>query len=62
MNRIVLTAALLTAVIFAQAQKYTLNGVEHETKIVPVAVSNFNGQTLSVAPKGKNKTVTLIRT
>ncbi|MCR4852128.1 MAG: hypothetical protein K5893_00875 [Prevotella sp.] len=25
-------------------------------------VSNFNGQTLSVAPKGKNKTVTLIRT
>ena len=62
MNRIVLTAALLTAVIFAQAQKYTLNGVEHETVTVPVAVSNFNGQTLSVAPKGKNKTITLIRT
>ena len=62
MKRIVLSAVLLTAAFFAQAQKYTLDGVEHETEIVPVVVSNFNGQTLSVAPKGKNKTVTLIRT
>ena len=62
MNRIVLSAALLTATVFAQAQNYTLDGVEHETVTVPVTVSNFNGQTLSVAPKGKNKTITLIRT
>ena len=62
MNRIVLSAALLTATVFAQAQNYTLDGVEHETVTVPVTVSNFNGQTLSVAPKGKNKAITLIRT
>ena len=62
MKRFVLSAALLTAVVFAQAQKYTLNGVEHETEIIPVVVSNFNGQTLATAPKGKSKTITLIRT
>jgi len=62
MNRFVLSAAFLAATVFAQAQKYTLNGVEHETEIFPVEVSNFNGQTLSVAPKGKSKTITLIRT
>ena len=62
MNRFVLSAVLLTAAVFAQAQNYTLNGVEHETEIVPVVVSNFNGQTLAAAPKGKNKTITLMRT
>ena len=62
MKRFALSVALLTATVFAQAQKYSLNGVEHETKIVPVVVSNFNGQTLSAAPKGKNKTITLLRT
>ena len=62
MKRFVLSAALLTAVVIAQAQKYTLNGVEHETEIIPVVVSNFNGQTLATAPKGKSKTITLIRT
>ena len=62
MKRFVLSAALLTAVVFAQAQKYTLNGVEHETEIIPVVVSNFNGQTLATAPNGKSKTITLIRT
>ena len=53
MKRFVLSAALLTAVVFAQAQKYTLNGVEHETEIIPVVVSNFNGQTLATAPKAR---------
>ena len=62
MNRFVLSAVLLTATVYAQAQNYTLNGVEHETEIVPVVVSNFNGQTLAAAPKGKSRTVTLIRT
>ena len=62
MNRFVLSAALLTATVFAQAQNYTLNGVEYETEIVPVVVSNFNGQTLAAAPAGKNKTITLVRT
>ena len=62
MNRFVLSAAFLTATVFAQAQKYTLNGVEYETEIVTVEVSNFNGQTLAAAPKGKNKTITLMRT
>ena len=62
MKRVVLSAALLSAMFFAQAQNYTLNGVEHETEIVPIAVSNFNGQTLTTAPKGKKKTVTLVRT
>ena len=62
MNRFVLSAALLTATVFAQAQNYTLDGVEHITEIVPVVVPNFNGQTLSAAPKGKSKTITLART
>ena len=62
MNRFVLSAALLTAMVFAQAQNYTLNGVEYKTEIVPVVVSNFNGQTLTAAPAGKNKTITLSRT
>ena len=62
MNRLVLSAALLTATIFAQAQNYTLNGVEHQTEIVPVVVSNFNGQTLAAAPAGKSKTITLAKT
>ena len=34
MNRFVLSAALLTATVFAQAQNYTLNGVEYETEIL----------------------------
>ena len=62
MNRFVLSAALLMAMVFAQAQNYTLNGVEYKTEIVPVVVSNFNGQTLTAAPAGKNKTITLSRT
>ena len=62
MNRLVLSAVLLTATVFAHAQHYTLNGVEYTTETIPVAVSNFNGQTRSAAPKGKSKTVTLIRT
>ncbi len=62
MKRIVLSAAFLAATVFALGQKYTLNGVEHETEVVPVVVSNFNGQTLSAAPKGKSKTLTLVRT
>ncbi len=48
--------------VFAHAQNYTLNGVEHETVIFPIAVSNFDGQTLSAAPVGKSKTVTLAKT
>ena len=59
MNRLVLSAALLTATVFAQAQTYTLNGVEHKTTIAAVAVSNFNGQTLSAAPAGKSRTISL---
>ena len=62
MKRIVLLAVLLTATVFAQAQNYTLDGVEYKTEIVPVVVSNFNGQTLAAAPKGKSKTITLVRT
>ena len=62
MNRLVLSAVLLTATVFAHAQHYTLNGVEYTTETIPVVVSNFNGQTRSAAPKGKSKTVTLIRT
>ena len=62
MKRFVLSAVLLTAMVFAQAQNYTLNGVEYETEIVPVVVTNFNGQTLATAPAGKNKTITLART
>ena len=62
MNRFILSAVLLTATVVAQAQNYTLDGIEHQTEIVPVVVSNFNGQTLAAAPKGKSKTVTLIRT
>ena len=58
----ILSAALLTATFFAQAQKYTLNGVEHESEVVPVVVSSFNGQTLKAAPAGKSKTITLART
>ena len=62
MNRFVLSAAFLSATLFAQAQNYTLDGVEHTTEIVTVKVSNFNGQTLAAAPKGKSRTVTLART
>ena len=63
LKRVALSVAVfLTAMFFAQAQNYTLNGVEHATQIVPIAVSNFNGQTLVKAPKGKNKVVTLFRT
>lgn len=63
MKRVALSVAVfLTAMFFAHAQNYTLNGVEHATQIVPIAVSNFNGQTLVKAPKGKNKVVTLFRT
>lgn len=62
MNRLVLLAALLTASFFAQAQNYMLNGVEHQTEVLPVAVSNFNGQTLTAAPAGKSKTITLVKT
>lgn len=62
MNRLVLSAALLTASFFAQAQNYMLNGVEHQTEVLPVAVSNFNGQTLTAAPAGKSKTITLVKT
>ena len=52
MNRFILSAVLLTATVVAQAQNYTLDGIEHQTEIVPVVVSNFNGQTLAAAPKG----------
>ena len=62
MNRLVLSAVLLTATIFAQAQNYILDGVEHETVIAPIVVSNFNGQTLSAAPAGKGRTITLVKT
>lgn len=62
MNRLVLSAALLTASFFAKAQNYMLNGVEHQTEVLPVAVSNFNGQTLTAAPAGKSKTITLVKT
>lgn len=62
MNRLVLSAALLTASFFAQAQNYMLNGVEHQTEVLPVAVSNFNGQTLTAAPAGKSRTITLVKT
>ncbi len=62
MKRLVLSTALLTAAGFAQAQNYTLNGVEHQSVIAPVNVSNFNGQTLKVAPAGKGKTITLMKT
>lgn len=62
MNRLVLSAALLTASFFAQAQNYMLNGVEHQTEVLPVAVSNFNGQTLTAAPAGMSKTITLVKT
>ena len=62
MNRLVLSAALLTASFFAQAQNYMLDGVEHQTEVLPVAVSNFNGQTLTAAPAGKSKTITLVKT
>jgi hypothetical protein len=62
MNRLVLSAVLLTATFFAQAQNYILNGVEHETVIAPIVVSNFNGQTLSAAPAGKGRTITLVKT
>ena len=62
MKRFVLSAILMMATVFTQAQNYVLDGVEHKTEIIPVVVSNFNGQTLSAAPKGKNKTVTLART
>lgn len=62
MNRLVLSAALLTASFFVQAQNYMLNGVEHQTEVLPVAVSNFNGQTLTAAPAGKSKTITLVKT
>lgn len=62
MKRFVFSSVLLTAAVFTQAQKYTLNGVEHDTQVVPVVVSNFNGQTLAAAPAGKSKTITLIRT
>ena len=53
---------MLTAAVFAQAQNYTLDGVEHKTEVVPVVVSNFNGQTLAAAPAGKSKTITLAKT
>ncbi len=53
---------LLVASVGAQAQKYTLDGVEHETKVVRVQVVNFNGQTLAKAPVGKARTVTLQKT
>ena len=62
MNKLVLSAALLTASFFVQAQNYMLNGVEHQTEVLPVAVSNFNGQTLTAAPAGKSKTITLVKT
>ena len=62
MNRLFLSAALLAATVTTQAQDYTLDGVVHQTEIVPVVVSNFNGQTLDAAPAGKSKTITLSRT
>ena len=62
MNRLVLSAVLLTASVFAQAQNYTLNGVEYKTDVAPIEVSNFNGQTLAAAPAGKSKTITLVKT
>ena len=62
MNRLVLSAVLLAATVLAQAQNNTFNGVEYETEIVPIKVSNFNGQTLAAAPAGKSKTITLLRT
>ena len=62
MNRFVLSAVLLTATFFAQAQNYILDGVEHETEIARIVVSNFNGQTLSAAPAGKGRTIMLVKT
>ena len=62
MNRLFLSAALLAATVTTQAQDYTLDGVVHQTEIVPVVVSNFNGQTLDAVPAGKSKTITLSRT
>ena len=62
MNRFVFSTMLLAATVLAHAQNYTLNGIEHETEVIPVVVTNFNGQTLSTAPAGKSKTITLIRT
>jgi hypothetical protein len=50
------------ASIFAQAQSYELNGVEHQAEVVRVDVPNFDGQTLANAPAGKGKTITLART
>ena len=41
MDKIILYAVLLTATVCAQAQNYTLNGVEYQTETVPVVVSNF---------------------
>ncbi len=62
MNRFVLSAVLLAATVFSYAQNNNLDDVMYKTEVVPVKVSNFNGQTLPAAPKGKNKTITLIRT
>ena len=62
MNRFVFSTMLLATTVLAHAQNYTLNGIEHETEVIPVVVTNFNGQTLSTAPAGKSKTITLIRT
>lgn len=62
MNRLFLSVALFVIGVCARAQTYVLNGVEHETTIVPVTVKNFNGQTLAAAPAGKSKTLMLYRT
>ena len=62
MNRLFLSVAFFAFGVCAQAQTYMLNGVEHESTIVPVTVKNFNGQTLAAAPAGKGKTLMLYRT
>lgn len=62
MKKLFFSTVLLVASVGAQAQKYTLDGVEHETKVVRVQVVNFNGQTLAKAPVGKARTVTLQKT
>lgn len=62
MKKTTIIAALLTVFVGAQAQNYTLNGVEHTTTISPVKVENFNGQTLVNSTANKKKTVTLTKT
>ncbi len=61
MKKTTLLAALMLATASAQAQNYTLNGVEYQTKITAVVVDNFDGQTLTTPPAGKSKTITITK-